>query len=229
MALPQLGSMSAKFAEEIEVLLNGTIATSAVVSATELSPTVHLVAPGPPLTDQGVLKTTGLIPASIDRSGLSREKSPIWLKILFQVTLDAEGQYLSTESSMFGWCTRPSTAYCPIRVEYDRSKTSKPMSHVQVDGESGGWAHGLGLLGRDRPELQKIHLPLGGHRFRPSLEDFIEFLIQEKMVSHKHSTWKNAIQHGRDRWEDLQTRATVRRHPDTAASQLKQMGYTVKK
>ncbi len=229
MARPQLSRLALAFAQQTEDLLNRTIASGAVVSATQLGSDVYLVAPGPPLGEAGIEKLTGLVPASIDRSPAKRTESPIWLKIRYQLTLDDEATHLTTNSSMFGWCTHHKSARCPIRVEYERHKSHKPASHIQVDGESSGWAHGLGRLGRDHSPLQKLHLPLGGRRFRPSLEDFIEFLIQEQMVPGKHASWKDGIEEGRQRWESMQTRATVRRNPIDAAKQLRQMGYTVKK
>lgn len=229
MAGAKLRGLAVAFAQQTEELLNGTVASGAIVSATELAPDVYLVAPGPPLGATGIEKLTGLVPASIDLNPTRRAESPIWLKIRYQLTLDEESAHLTTNSSMFGWCTNHETARCPIRVEYERYKAQKPASHIQVDGESAGWAYGLGRLGRDHSSLQKLHLPLGGRRFRPSLEDFIEFLIQEQMIPGKHAKWKDGIEDGRLRWESLQTRATVRRNPTDAAKQLRRMGYTVKK
>jgi hypothetical protein len=124
--------------------------------------------------------TADTIPASVERSADKRNHSPISLKIQFQLVLDREREDLTTYSSMFGWCVRPTSAYCPLRVEYEREKANYSPSHVQVDGESSGWAYGMGLLGRDISRLDKLHLPFGSRRFRPSLEDFIEFLIQQK-------------------------------------------------
>lgn len=215
-----LAEFAESFAAEIEELLNGTITEGAVVSFNKLGDRDrYLVAPG----DAGAFgKFTGLVPASLDRSLRAREKSPIWLKVFYQLTMDAQGDHPAVYSSMFGWCVKPESAHCPIRVEYERNLAARQASHVQIDGESEGWAYGLGRLGRPMAALQKIHLPMGGKRFRPSLEDFIEFLIQESMVPSKRRTWQAAIDVGREKWENRQTGAAVRRLPAVAIETLSQ-------
>lgn len=228
----RLGRLAQKFAREMESLVNGTISVGVKFNYLELDSGVYLVYPGEPVGDKGVEKWTGLMPASIARTSRERDSSPIWLKVRFQLELDAEGRYLTTHSSSFGWCTDPkkTSVYCPIRVEYERDKHSYAASHVQVHGESAGIAHGVGRLDKKRNrDLHRIHFPLGDRRFRPTLEDFIEFLIQEEMVPSKHKDWYSALSVGRKRWEILQTRAAVRRNPAAAIAELKDLGYDSRK
>ena len=44
-------------------------------------------------------------------------------------------------------------------------------------------SYASGLLGRPLvTDLSKLHFPSGGRRFRPTIEDFIEFLAQETLI-----------------------------------------------
>lgn len=79
---------------------------------------------------------------------------------------------------------------------------------------------------RPKP-LEAVHFPNGGKRFRPSVEDFIEFLAQEGLVRDLHDGWKDVLDASRGEWMHRQTRAATRRHPEAAVEQLRDMGYFV--
>ena len=72
-----------------------------------------------------------------------------------------------------------------------------------------------------------LHLPVGGRRFRPSLEDIIEFLIVEKIAAGR-AGWEQRVNATRDSFQERQLRAAIRRNPDVAANQLAKMDYDVK-
>jgi hypothetical protein len=72
----------------------------------------------------------------------------------------------------------------------------------------------------------KLHLPVGGRRFRPTIEDFIELLVDEKLARPKNG-WRQVIAEGRKDFEERQLRAAVRRNPAPAVDQLLAMGYRV--
>jgi hypothetical protein len=74
----------------------------------------------------------------------------------------------------------------------------------------------------DRP-LKDFHFPVGGRRFRPSLEDVIEFLVAERLASPR-TGWESAVEEHRAKWEDRQLRAAVCRNPDVAIAQLREQG-----
>jgi hypothetical protein len=59
------------------------------------------------------------------------------------------------------------------------------------------------------PRLASLHLPVGGVRFRPSLEDVLEFAIRELGVEAL-SGWEDAIAEGQQRWRWVQLQAAVR-------------------
>jgi hypothetical protein len=74
--------------------------------------------------------------------------------------------------------------------------------------------------------VEHLHLPVGGRRFRPSLEDVIEFLIVERIASPRDG-WEAALNASRDAFLERQLRAAVRRKPESAVAQLEEMGYRV--
>lgn len=62
-------------------------------------------------------------------------------------------------------------------------------AHVQVHARHTALERLLGGLGRKEVDaLTKIHLPVGGRRFRPALEDLLECLIDEGGVE-PHDGW----------------------------------------
>ena len=67
---------------------------------------------------------------------------------------------------------------------------------------------------------------VGGRRFRPCLEDVIEFCILERLVTPRDG-WKQALNKSRDAYLDLQLRAAVHRNPKEAADALKHDGWRV--
>jgi len=69
------------------------------------------------------------------------------------------------------------------------------------------------------------HLPVGGRRFRPSLEDVVEFAIAELNVDAKDG-YAQRIEEGRERWRCLQVKAAIRDvirdDPATGPDELKE-------
>lgn len=213
------------FAEELTKVLNGTVTVDASVTVFVIEDAGRaLVAPGDNVTS---ITSAALVPLNRDPDPTERAKGPLFLSVGFDVTLDESGQYLSVQNSTFGLCVKESSRLQAIRVEYDRNATGKQPAHLQIDGSSTSLGAAYALAGNELKAIHKLHFPLGRRRFRPSLEDFIEFLIQENLVSDPHPTWRDAIRNGRRHWLRSQTKATVRRNPVAAAEQLREMGYGV--
>ena len=74
--------------------------------------------------------------------------------------------------------------------------------------------------------MESLHLPVGGDRFRPCLEDVIEFLVVECRFDCQGG-WRAPSEAGRERWRRMQTRTAVRDSPSEAAAALRSLGYTV--
>jgi len=67
---------------------------------------------------------------------------------------------------------------------------------------------------------------MGGHRFRPCLEDLLHLLVTEFGVDQQQE-WRAARQEGREEWRRLQLKAAVRDAPEEARRTLELLGYTV--
>lgn len=74
-----------------------------------------------------------------------------------------------------------------------------------------------------RPQPSELHFPVGGTRFRPSLEDVLQFLIFELGVD-RHPGWRRVLGDGRSNWREKQLATAVVDYPQTAIRALQSMG-----
>lgn len=96
-----------------------------------------------------------------------------------------------------------------VRFDYVRDCSWAP-AHIQMHAESSMLGYLMALVGeRKPPKTQLLHLPVGGQRFRPSLEDVIEFATRDLHVDALDGC-QDRIDIGRARWRDRQTLAAVR-------------------
>lgn len=157
----------------------------------------------------------------------------LFLRVEFDVALDDDAAHLMVRKSTFGFLVLPSPTWktpTPMfRVEYDREPTGgKPPAHVHIHADSAelGWI--IGSSGELLRRHVEIHFPVGGRRFRPTLEDVLLFLDHENLFTDwPKQDWRSHVFASRDRFDESQARATVRRHPEAAVAQLRQMGYIV--
>jgi hypothetical protein len=161
----------------------------------------------------------------------------LWLKVEFKMRPDEVHKHLAVETSVFSLVIDEATVRPAVRMEYDRGRGSEPddetlgrhrrsAAHVQIHGSSEELAYVQALTGRPLRRLDQFHIPVGGRRFRPALEDFIEFLRAEELVI-LHDGWHDVIQRHRERWLTKQLRAAVRNEPESAIAELMEMGYDV--
>ena len=71
-----------------------------------------------------------------------------------------------------------------------------------------------------------LHFPIGGHRFRPCLEDVLQMLIEEFGVDVP-AGWRENLMEGRGMWREIQRKAPVSDHPEAAAQALEALGFGV--
>ncbi|MGW1203402.1 hypothetical protein [Streptomyces cyaneofuscatus] len=123
-----------------------------------------------------------------------------------------------------------------LRYEYVRKSKEPPGAHLQVHAHRDEMAYLLRLAERGRPKqslrrdklprLSEMHLPVGGHRMRPALEDLLLFLQREFAIDTAPG-WKSVVdQHLMD-WRLMQLKTAVRDAPDAAAQVLRGLGYSV--
>jgi hypothetical protein len=158
---------------------------------------------------------------------LMRNNEPVaGLRVEFRCTHDSAQDYLAVQRSTFELLSAADRTPL-LRLDYDRAAHSVPSAHWNVHAERGAMSH---LLARTNPDhagvLSKLHLPVGGSRMRPSIEDFLEMIVREFRID----TRSNAIQHiedGRERWRLKQAAVVARDAPQEVARVLRRLGYAV--
>lgn len=148
------------------------------------------------------------------------------LDIRLRCQLDSRGTWLAIESSTF-MLTATLDRTPVLRFDYLRKANSCPGAHVQVHGHRGALTHLLSQSGHPKPhDMSALHIPVGGSRFRPCLEDVVQFLIEECLFDSV-STWRTAVEEGRTSWRRTQVSAVVRDFHLEAATALRSLGYEV--
>jgi len=154
------------------------------------------------------------------------------LRFAMYQELDHAGEYLKTWRTDFN--VRSKLTRGPLlRLEYRSDMRTDPISHWQFHAERGAFSHLLSVAHMSDPkkfpaphDLSHLHLPVGGERFRPCLEDLLELLIRDCGVDAVEG-WESAIKVGRRRWRVRQLGAAVRDQPEEAAAILKKLGWSV--
>lgn len=145
---------------------------------------------------------------------------------------DSAGQFLAVEESHAH--ITPRRGRNPLfRYEYDRNAyPTVPAAHIHVHGHRDEFAYGLAMADRkDRsgsgklsvPRMADFHFPVGGHRFRPCVEDVLNMLINEFRIDARDD-WQSAVADGREGWRQMQLAAAVRDDPETARRALASLG-----
>lgn len=119
-----------------------------------------------------------------------------------------------------------------VRLEYEARTTSPPVSHWQFHAERGALSF---ILARTRDtgkhvnipmSLSALHFPTGGRRFRPGVEDFIQFLIQECRFDCRDG-WRAAVEDGREIARRFQVRTIARDYAAEVVEELKSRGWRI--
>lgn len=211
-----LASAGDQFANELQLVLNRTITDDARV--------VSLTGRGRCLVGtnlDGRFITTA-VPL---RSTSSQQRC--WIDI--RMTLEDQGGHLTMLKSYIGISAVPDGNQPIFHYDYDRGKSDYTEAHLQIFGENVELTPLLEELctNRKKKTMGELHFPVGGRRYRPSLEDVIEFLVDEKLVNGKPG-WKAVLEEGRDKYRAIQLRAAIRRDPDVAAEVLRGLRYEIK-
>lgn len=230
--MAELVPAAEEFAATLTAVVNGTVSSGIqfVVTPFEETELAWVFPAGStPTSSRLIPVTAGLDPGQVPK---------LWLKASFQVGLDSSGDHLAVHQSGFSLVIDENTGRPVIRIEYDRDRGNEPderpgqhrrsAAHVQIHGASEELAYVQGLNGETSIRgLDKFHIPVGGRRFRPSLEDFIEFLWAERLIRGLHDGWRDVLAIHRSAFLARQLRAAVRSDPATATDQLEAMGYSV--
>lgn len=128
------------------------------------------------------------------------------LELDYALGFDRLGRHLAVQGSSFKLKDRRGKK--PIlRVEYLRDARDVPCSHVHVHAESGLFTELLAATGhKSAASVASIHIPTGGDRFRPCVEDFIQFLIVECRIAARDG-WREEVEAAREEYRRIQTAA----------------------
>jgi len=207
---PDLRAQAAAFADQTSELLNRTVTHGIRIRSV-------LQADG----------QVGWIGYEIDRLTLTPPRGipltlttappPCYLNVAH--TLEQHQGFLVASKSTFGLYLDESLEDNVFHYDYDREPENEyPQAHVQVSGRSEALEELSRRLNREQ-ELDRLHFPVGGKRFRPCLEDVIEMLIVERLAAARRD-WRDTIEEHRARFHRIQLMAAVRRDPAAAREQL---------
>lgn len=200
------------FASRVARLLDGTVTSDSPVLAWRLGNRMK-VAP---------LQGDEPVPIALTRN--RRPVVDLWLQYL--CSWDSYEAYLAVDESKVHVCVHEVNEPL-LRFEYERSRQDGLDAHIHVHAASTplGWL--AAMTGQPRkPLLWKLHLPVGGRRFRTSLEDVIEMLATEFGIDTNQG-WASQLKVSRDEWLGTQTQAATRDMPEQAAEALQELGWSV--
>jgi hypothetical protein len=202
-----LPRQAAKFAEELQNTLAATICRGCDVRIRAVERPLRQAVPiftiGHGLTRQNLTQPEPF-PLRLDG-----KKPRAWMNLSFQVGLDDEERHLTVYSSYCGIFADEHLKVGLCHVDFEREKEQYTGAHLQVHGSSPALDQ-LNRGGDAKRPLDKLHFPVGGKRFRPSIEDVIEFLIAERIIDG-HDGWEGIVSEGRERFQRIQLKAAMRR------------------
>jgi hypothetical protein len=218
-----LRAESRQFATDLSSLLNNTVCHGISLNSiiTENEPTRAVV--GYKITRRN-FSDIRAIPITI-----SNRPPKLYLGLSMRLAPDEERRYLMVVSSVTVIAIAKDVeddANILLHSDYERDKgDGYPEAHLQVLASSNAW-DSVARLDGEHPSLHQLHLPVGGRRFRPILEDLIDFLVYERLV-HTHPQCESTIVARRNKFYEKQLRAAVRRNPRPAVEQLRLQGYKI--
>jgi hypothetical protein len=203
------------FADTLSGVLNGT-----VCRGVRLSP---VLAPGGGTVWVGYNITKTELTGSAFPLGIP--KSSIFCGLSYRLQPDDEDRFLMVASSFMGLFLDAEMETPLLHFDYERDKgDGYPEAHLQVHAGSAAWDQAIAAcpVESDRKrDLAHLHLPVGGRRLRPTLEDLIEFVIAERLVRAK-SGWLTVLDRAREPYAINQMRAMIRRYPDEAGEAVRE-------
>jgi hypothetical protein len=211
-----LSAQANALAESLQTTINRTVADNAIVNLLDLRGAFAL----------GTHLERDLTMGYVRLNSESRDHQ-CWLRVEMQVYANDAG-HLTTRSSLYGVADRADAADPFFHYDYERNKADYTEAHLQVFGKNTSLEEMMLDLcvKRDKKSMHELHFPVGGRRFRPTLEDVLEFLIDEQLVKAKPASAK-ILNDARDQFREIQLRASVRKSPEAAADVLRELDYTV--
>lgn len=195
------------FAADINDLLNRTVTNGVRVTAV--------------LDDHECRIACGISPAEVEPAliplTIDAKPATCYLDLVHRFRFDDEGKHLMNTKARMAVYADDGDSEPWFRYEYVRDNPVHAEAHLHVHADL------VGVLPAGVRPLARQHLPVGGRRFRVSLEDVIEFLVRERYAEPRPG-WEDAIERHRRAWYERQLAAAVRRDPEIARAELKRIG-----
>lgn len=170
---------------------------------------------------------------------LSVNSTPLLrLDLRYHLEISSEGDYVRIERSTFqvrGMIKRTGPFF---RYDFETRPGSAaiPTAHLNVYGHRDDLLHAMYVSNKSRSRpankkdldpkeprgLHMLHFPIGGARFRPCLEDVLEFVIREFGIDTAPG-WQEVINAGRAEWRRIQLASAVQDDPETAHRALAEL------
>ena len=212
----RLRAEAARFAGELSDLLNKTVCTgiriNSVISDPSRVAVGYKIRPGDQVPHEGIPLCLG------------RGDPCAYLHVFFRLDLDHEERYLRVQVSVLGLYEDRELSRAMFHYDYERGKGGGyPEAHLQICARSEAWDTICARSRGDQRTLERLHLPVGPRRYRPTLEDLLEFVISEKIAESRPDALKE-IKSSRETFQRRQLRAAVRNDPEPALEILREMG-----
>jgi len=208
---PDLEAEARSWADGLTRLLNNTVTNGIRLSA--VVPSEGLCVVGCGLTKNSF--TPQVVPLTV-----SQAWPRCYLFAVWTLALDAETAQLTVTQSKFALrADKRDGAEDLFSYEYGTDPDDEyPAAHLHVAGDSAPLRQLCERTGVNK-QLRDLHFPVGGRRFRPSLEDVVEMLVTEGFVEAR-AGWREVVETSRRSFLTRQLRAAVRQDPETARAEL---------
>jgi hypothetical protein len=211
---PELLGQARRFADRINSLLNGTITDGIRVGVVlEVDGSVCWIGTG--VTHSNFAGRC--IPLSIGRRPRAH------LLAHYTLSLDRDPRYLLVDQSTYELYLDAEGEHSAFHYDYIREPPATyPAAHFQIHASCRALDEILTASGRAADRVRDLHFPVGGKRYRPSLEDVVEFLVVERLAEPRQG-WETVIESHRDEFHRQQLKAAVRNDPDAAREVLESL------
>lgn len=164
---------------------------------------------------------------------LTRSKAPahVFLDLRYMLRLDHEDRLNTVESQIqlqvSGKGNRQRKVRGVLAFDYTQQpENAYPPAHLHFDGQSSMLEDLLEGVGVTDKKPSDLHIPVGSPRFRPCLEDVIEFCIIEGLANPADD-WETVLKQSRDAYYEKQLRSAILDRPEVAAEVLRGLDYSV--
>ncbi|MEV4144039.1 hypothetical protein AB0J40_10250 [Amycolatopsis sp. NPDC049691] len=212
-----LAQQSQKFSDDLAALLNRTVCRNVKLSSVISNEKNPRSVVGYQITKH-VLDARVGIPLTVDN------KAPrLFLGLSYRLAPDSASRYLMVVSSALVVTADKDLSEELFHYDYERNKSDGyPEAHLQIVATSDAWRKACTRPDGTSRKVARLHFPVGPRRFRPTIEDLIEFLIVERLTPG-HPGWAEIVESSRETFRIKQLRAAIRNDPETARRMLEEI------